>query len=339
MKKLLFLASAIIFYFFSASVFALEYYPHFGPIASRTQNPLYLLFLNSTPEAPQTLEKGKFQFSVEETVSNLLEQKTSSSGFLVNLDMELYRTAFNFSYGFYKNFEVGIQIPFLTFNGGFLDGFLQGYHRTFGFPSGGRDRVSNGKFTYLIANQGNTLYSVNPSTFGLSDLEIYLKHQILSETKKKPALSFRLTWKIPTGVQSRGLGSGSQDVDMNLSLEKSYKRLHSYTNVGYLVMGPFEPLSAFQQQVAVTFTQALEFNITHIASIIAQIQGNSPIFAGTGNPRLDLIPLDLVIGFKGTGPRKSGWEKFRWEFAFTEDPIHDGPSVDFSVRFNLGAKF
>ena len=220
-----------------------------------------------------------------------------------------------------------------------MDEFIQHYHKFFGLPNGGRSAVPNNQFTFRVSNRGQTLYSVNQQALGLGDLSLYLKHRVFSESGKKPGVSFRLTMKIPTGDRGDGLGSGSPDFHLDVVLEKSYKRFHSYTNMGYLVLGPFEPMDSFVQPVAFTFTQAFEVNITHIASVVAQVQGNTPLFHGTGTEELDGIPLDLVIGFKGTGPRKSAWEHFRWEFAYSEDLLSRGPSVDFSVRFNLGARF
>jgi hypothetical protein len=339
MKKLSVLASLILMIAFSRTAHSLATHPSFGPLGARTQNPLYLLFLNNTPEAPQTLEKGHFQFSIEEVVSNLLNEAQTPGGFNLDLDMEIYRTALNFAYGVYPGLELGIQIPFLSFGGGFLDGFIRDYHNFFGFPSGGRNSVPDNSFTYRVRNGGKTLYSVGPETFGLSDIDIYVKHQLLKEHGKIPALSLRGLVKFPTGDRGSGLGSGSPDFGLNFSLEKSYKRFHAYTNFGFLILGPFDPLEAYQVPISFTFTQAFEVNMTQIASVVAQVQGNTSLFQDTGTQELDGIPLDLVIGFKGTGPRKSQWEHFLWEFAFSEDLLARGPSVDFSVRFNLGAKF
>jgi hypothetical protein len=71
-----------------------------------------------------------------------------------------------------------------------------------------------------------------------------------------------------------------------------------------------------------TFTQAFEVNITHIASRGGPSSRQYPSWYGT---ELDGVPFDLVVGFKGTGPRKSYWEHFRWEFAtartFIERPF------------------
>jgi uncharacterized protein DUF3187 len=339
MKKAFLLASLFIFFAANRVGYGLEVHPSFGPFPSRTQNPLYLLFLDGEPESTETLERGHFRFGIETVISNLIERSFPKQGVGLDLDMEIYRTALRFSYGFYTDFEAGLEIPFLSFSGGFLDGFLQDYHHAFGFPNGGRDRVPNGRFSYRVFQDGSTIYSPQKSSLGLSDFNFYLKHRFLKEEGKKPGFSLRVAFKIPTGDRHQGLGSGSTDVSLNFALEKSYRRFHSYTNVGYLGLGDFEPLNAFLNAAAVTFAQTFEFNMTSIASVIAQVQGSSPFFHGTHSPNLDRIPLDLNIGFRGTGPRKGSWRHFEWAVALGEDLIPSGPSVDFSLLFDLGAKF
>src|SRR4030095_11450965 len=196
-----------------------------------------------------------------------------------------------------------------------------------------------GRFSYRLTEEGRTLYSPRQSSFGLSDLAVYLKCRFLKEGRKSPAFSLRTAFKFPTGDRGKGLGSGETDFGLQLALEKSYKRFHSYTHAGFLGLGGFEPLEKYLNGQIFTFGQAFEFNITSIASVIAQVQGTTPFFGGTGNPRLEKIPLDLNIGFKGTGPRHGAWRHFEWAFAFGEDLIPDGPSVDFNLHFQLGAKF
>ncbi len=336
MKKLLLLASLFIFLICDIAN-ALEYYPSFGPLATRTQNPLYLLFFSLTPESPNTIEPGKFQWTIKEVFTSMNERNFKTGALGVDLDMEVYRTSLDFSYSFYKSFEVGAELPFLSFSGGFLDSFVQSYHHTFGFPNGGRELVPNGRFSYKITRGAQNLYSVTQETFGLSDINFYLKHQFLEEKGKVPALSLKGAFKVPTGNRESGLGSGSVDFHLNLALEKSYKRFHSYTNMGYLGLGNFPPLEGYTRSAVFAFSQSFELNITHIASVVGQVQTNTPLFAYTRNPLLDKPPVDLNVGFKGTGPKNSQWKHFLWEFVFTEDLAVNGPSPDFSVYFRLGA--
>ena len=336
MKKSLLLAS--IFLLFSFSSFA-RAKPGFGPLSTQSQNPLFQLFIQSPNERAGILGDKHFLFEIQETVSNIFEKEASSKGSSLDLDMELYQTNFIFSYGLGKYFETGMKLPFLSFNGGFLDSFLQGYHHTFGFPNGGREEVANGRLSYVIQDTAGHRYAPKLKAFGLGNLEFYFKTKIAEETRFFPALSLRHTFKIPTGRKSNGLGSGTPDLHFNLSLEKSYKILHSYTNIGVSFLGGMSELDAILHSKLFTFSQSFEVQFCSLASVLAQVQGTSPYFHDTGIVSLDKIPLDLVIGFKGKGNDQGKWEHFRWEVALAEDLLPSGPSVDFSAHFKFGLEF
>ncbi|MBF0492504.1 MAG: DUF3187 family protein [Deltaproteobacteria bacterium] len=336
MKKILLLASLFLFLF--SQPLRSEEQKGFGPLTVQTQNPLLELFLQAPSETPHTLGSGHFRFEIQETLSNIFERENAANGSTNDLDMELYKTAFSFSYGLGKRYELGIKLPFLSFSGGFLDAFIQNYHNTFGFPNAGREEVPNGRFNYSVKIPSGT-YAPKKTDFGLSNIELYFKTRILDEEKWAPALSLRATLKVPTGKKSEGLGSGNPDFHFNLALEKSYKIFHSYTNLGFLFLGGMEELNSNLHRSIFSFSQSFEVQFCSVASVLAQIQGSSPYFKDTGLASLDEIPLDLVIGFKGKGNDKGPWEHFRWELAFAEDLVPSGPSVDFSLHFNLGAEF
>src|SRR4029453_12762769 len=292
MRKPILLASLFLTLCLSRPSYALDLHPNFGPLETRTQNPLTLLFLSPVPENASVLERGQSRFSVAFTLSNLIERSQPKGAKVgVDLDMEAYRTGLHFAYGVLANLEAGLEIPFLSFSGGFLDSFLQSYHNAFGFPNEGRNFVPNGRFSYRLTEEGRTLYSPRQSSFGLSDLSVYLKYRFLKEGRKSPAFSLRTAFKFPPELRGKGLGSGETDFGLQLALEKSYKRFHSYTHAGFLGLGGFEPLEKYLNGQIFPFGQAFEFNITSIASVIAQVQGTTPFFGGTGNPRLEKIPL------------------------------------------------
>src|SRR4030095_2572655 len=269
MRKPILLASLFLTLCLSRPSYALDHHPNFGPLETRTQNPLTLLFLSPVPQNASVLERGESRFSVAFPLSILIERSQPKGAKVgVDLDMEIYRTSLHFAYGVLPNLEAGLEIPFLSFSGGFLDSFLQSYHDAFGFPNGGRNLVPNGRFSYLLTEEGRVLYSPQKSAFGLSDLSFYLKYRFWKEGKRRPAFSVRTAFKFPTGDRGRGLGSGEADFALQLALEKSYKRFHSYTHAGFLGLGGFEPLEKYLNGQIFTFGQAFEFNITSIASAI-----------------------------------------------------------------------
>lgn len=326
------------------SIFYLCDYHTYGPLPVRTQNPLTLLFVSQTLERASTLPKGHFSTSVETTFSNIFERSLPLTGTTVDMDMELVRTAFRFSYGITNHLEAGLELPFLSSSGGFLDSFVQGFHNTFGFPNGGRGLVKNGRFSYRVTRDGTTLYQVNPSTFQPSDLVLTQKLSILDETKGVPAITARTSLKLPTGSTSDGTGSGRPDFGFSLLAEKSYKRLHSYSQIGFLILGGDEQLSPIIRKGASLFSQAFEFNLFEHLSFVGQVDFVSSIFKHSAIAGLSEAAVDLTFGFTGRiplrrVPLKSASHQIFYRASFTEDPTGSGPSVDFTTLFNVGVEY
>ncbi len=255
------------------------------------------------------------------------------------MDMELERTVLRFSYGITHHFEVGLELPFLSFSGGFLDSFVQGFHNTFGFPNGGRNLVSNGRFSYRVTRDGATLYQVRSSPFQPSDLVLTQKLSILDETIGVPAMTARTSIKLPTGSTSDGTGSGRPDFGFSLLAEKSYKRLHSYSQIGFLVLGGDEKLSPILRKGASLFSQAFEFNLLEHLSFVGQVDVVSSIFKHSTIAEVSEAAVDLTFGFTGMVPLKDSCHQIFYRASFTEDPTGSGPSVDFTTLFNVGIEY
>ena len=101
------------------SAIASEYAPK-GPLTLRNQNPIYLQFLNIEPTRAVTLKHREFAFRIDNAYSNTYEHGLSSTNEEI-FDMESLRTALHFNYGVYDEMEIGIEIPFLRFDTGFLE--------------------------------------------------------------------------------------------------------------------------------------------------------------------------------------------------------------------------
>ncbi|MBI4411626.1 MAG: DUF3187 family protein [Deltaproteobacteria bacterium] len=350
MRKILFFLFFITLSFpqpVRAGIFHLSDYHTYGPLPVRTQNPLYLLFVGESLDRASILQKGDFSTSIETTFANLFERRPRAAGIGIDLDMELLRTAVNFSYGLTDHLELGFQLPFLSFSGGFLDSFIQGYHDTFGFPNGGRSNVDNGRFSYRVTQNGAALYQVDQATFRLSDMVLIQKLRLFDESKGFPAVSLKNSIKLPTGSRIQGTGSGRPDLAVSLLAEKSVKRLHSYTQMGFLALGGHADLNPILKNGSFTFGQAFEFNVFEHLSFIGQVSGQSSLFSRTELPELSKIVLDLTFGFTGEAmlnrrinpSTKLRVNKIKYLFGFTEDATSEGPSVDFSLFFNVGMEY
>ena len=69
--------------------------------------------------------------------------------------------------------------------------------------------------------------------YGLSDSVVGTKYVFLKETERRPGLASSFELKLPTGDESRGLGSGEFDYDLRLRMQKTWSWFSAIGNVGY----------------------------------------------------------------------------------------------------------
>jgi len=310
-----------------------------GPLKIRTQHPLYLQFLAMPMESPQTLNKDQFELQIQTTFSNIFEYSPFNTTF-VNFDMEIWRTALTFGYGLTEQLDVRVEIPFLSNGGGFLDGFINWYHSVFNAPTGGRELVGNNQFSYRLTQGGTTLINHSPAIIGLSDIIIRFKYLLSDHWNLPFKVAIASYIKLPTGQTSKGFSSGHIEPGFSLFFEKSLKRFHFATQVGYVFLTGHANLDSIMSQGFFQFGQSLEFQLWNGLSIITQITGNTSAFKNVDATDLTEIVLDLNVGVAGSFPLKhSFFDEFFYQWSFSEDILSSGPSVDFSILFLSGVRF
>lgn len=314
-------------------------YEGFGPLSTRNQNPVYQQFLQLSPRRAESIPEGTLEFRIDSAYSNLFEQGVNGNN-AIDLDMEPWRLTPTFAFGIKPGLEAGIAIPFVHMGGGFLDSFIQKFHRAFGFPNAGRERVPNGLYRYIVRSNGRQVMNYPSMTFGLGDISIYVKHQLTGEDSNWPAIAWFADLKFPTGQQSRGVGSGTPDFGFGLALDASWKRLHGYVNAGYYVLGGNSDLIDLMHGQMFQFMVAGELTLLPTWSMIVQLEGGTPLLTGMGIDEWDGIPMDLIIGFRGEERDVFGeYGDLIWQAGFAEDVTSVGPSIDFTVYLSLGVRF
>jgi len=311
----------------------------YGPLQTRSQNPLYLQWLALPMEAPPTLRRGQIETIAHTTFSNLFDLSTTGNT-LLDTDMELWRTAFVLGYGFGRHVDIRVELPFITTSGGFLDGFVQNFHHTFGFPNGGREQVADYRFSYRMSQSGVSLFNHDSQTFSLSDVVLRGKFFVPQSITLPIDLAVLPYIKFPTGQQSQGLSSGHLDGGLAVLAQKSWGGLSLTTQVGGVILGGHEDLDDFLRAGFFSFGLSIEYRIVQWLAIIGQLTGNTSAFQNLENTPLSEIVLDLNIGVAGVFPlgRDHKTELF-YQVSFTEDVLSKGPSVDFSVFLLAGLRF
>lgn len=312
-------------------------HPGFGPISVRTQNPVYLQTLGLTPQRAEVVPEGAIEVRFDSAYSNLFERGTSATSSL-DLDMEVWRLAPQVKYGITDDLEAGIEVPLLNFNGGFLDSFIQRFHRFFGLPNAGRDQVPDGRYSYRFDANGATRFNYSSAALGLGDIVLHLKHQLTGEDRDAPAFAIFADVKLPTGKKDRGFGTGAPDFGLGGVLEASYRRLHGYLNLGYFANGGSDRFGDYMRGQMFAYNVAGELTLLPSWTLVVGLNGSTPLLSGAGIGEWDGFPMDLVVGFRGEEAKLLGGQNFIWQVGFAEDITGGGPSVDFTVFLSLGIR-
>jgi hypothetical protein len=152
MKKIILLyLSFIIISFYSSTTYAFE-----GPLQVKNQFPLFL-----DVDAP-FLETASIEnsFSANFSYSSVYLVRESSE-WSIGLDMEIAELDLRFRKNIKDFIEVGVDLPFLSFNSGFMDDFLRSYHNAFGFPDYGRSNRPDNEFLYEEGQKRGRFYLEN----------------------------------------------------------------------------------------------------------------------------------------------------------------------------------
>ncbi len=310
-----------------------------GPLPTRTQHPIYLQFLALPMEAPQTLKRDRFETNIHTTFSNIFEYDTVSNT-QINLDMELYRTAFQFTYGLSDKLDVKIELPIISTTGGFLDRFVEGYHDIFNLPESGRKFAPYDEVHFSVIRNGTRLINHNGVGIGLSDTVVRFKYLLSDHFGWPFQIAIAPYLKIPTGQFANGLGSGRFDGGLSLLFQKDLKRFHLTTHVGFVLLGSHKYLSDIIGTGFVSFGQSLSFQLSDHFSLIAQLTGNTSAFANVDTRDLREVVLDLNTGVAGSVPiQNTFFKEFFYQASFSEDILSSGPSVDFSLITNIGIRY
>ncbi len=312
-----------------------------APLHYRNQHPLYLQLPNITPRSAVALTAGAGRWSMTQQYSNIFERAIDAT-FDTRIDLEQLRTDFTFLQGLGHGMTAELNVPLYYTSGGFLDPFLNWYHRTLGVPNAGRDNFPNNQFVYRITNTTTATDVVNVSAtgFGLGDASLSLSHEVIPRRAGRPGLTWFGVAEFPTGSTSRGLGNGAFDFGLGAMSEIASDRWYGFADLGYFVSGGHTgALEDFLQDTYLSYVLGGAFRLSRRLSLNAQIHGGTPQLQGIAHRQWTDMPLDIVFGLTGDYPEALGDDTLFWQLAFSEDLHANGPSIDFTAIGQFGIRW
>jgi len=270
-----------------------------SPFATANQSPLVAVYgLPSIGDARSPGDKEKSIRLMADLASNYVTNDRGRESIV--LDGESLRLALSARYGLGRDLELGIDIPFWMTGGGFLDGFIESYHSTFGFPNGGRELAPKNRLLYRYQKNGVTLLNMDRSGQGIGDLSFTGGWRFYSSADQNRNITLRTSLKLPSGDTDALRGSGSVDLALWLTgASDSYfsiGQLTIYGAAGALAMTRGKILPDQQRPLVGFGALGLAFLPVQWLELKVQANGHTSFYSDSDLKQVDSPSVQLTVG-------------------------------------------
>lgn len=267
-----------------------------SPFSIKNLNPFILVYGLPMTEAAELKTQGKHASAISLDIVNN-SMLTSRDNESISLDGETYRLAYIFRHGLNDNTEIGVEVPWLAHNRGFMDNFIEGWHDTFGLTNNERNKTPSNKLNYQYSLNNNPVTTIDGATQGIGDIRLFAARQLQKTTDS--ALSLHLSLKLPSGDAEQLHGSGATDLSASLAHIKrnwlSPLQLTSFANAGLLYLGKGEVLTNRQNRLVGFGSTGLIWDKHHLIDLKTQLDFHSSIY-DSGLDQLGSNTIQLTVG-------------------------------------------
>ena len=297
-----------------------------GPIETKNQFPLFSQ-LNSFSFERAGLENSN---AINFSYSSVYFIKQSAE-WQMSLDMELAELNMRAKRTFEDSLELGIEVPFVSFNAGFMDGAINKLHGLFGFGSYSQQDRPKNEFLYEVKRNGVTIVKGESEHAGLADIRLSAKKGLISSD---PVMSVRLGLELPTGDAKRGYGSGNAGADLSLLLDKRLGESYmAYCNLGVADPGDLDGYEKVKMRHFAFGGIAFEMAATDNLNLLAQWNYQTSPYPETKIRSVDAVVVQFAFGARFIGENGGSYD-----FTLTEDPNTAG-APDFTIGLSYKKKF
>jgi hypothetical protein len=309
------------------------------PFYTSNQSPIVQIFGLPSAENARLTPKGRLSAQLGFTAaSNFAIDGNGSER--IALDGETYRTNLAFRYGVAKRFEVGLDVPYVVESGGFLDGFINGFHDAFGLGAGGRDQVPHNRLLFnYTGRDGVERFNVDHANGGFGDIRLSGAYQLYGgDPANVSAVALRGSIKLPTGKSGELHGSGSTDISVWVTADRDFRftssHLTLYGAVGGMGLTDGDILPDHQRNLVAFGTLGMGWSPYEWLALKLQFDANTPFYKNSSLTELSTCSVQTVWGFTFALTRKTALD-----VDFSEDYIVNTTSPDFGFNLNLRTLF
>lgn len=270
------------------------------PFQIRNGSPLVQIFGLPATGDPFVVQQGKGEVGLSlNAASNFAKDSNANEQIL--LDGETYRYALSLKYGLFPGLEAGVEIPYYQYGGGFMDGFIIGWHDTFQMSQGGRDRAPKNRYLYQYTRDGQTRLYRDNSGNALGDISLSAGYQLLKTEGDAPAaVALRASLKLPTGSSGELTGSGSTDFSLSLAGGKKFVTpiggAEIYGDFGGLALTTGDVLRDQQRHLVAFGSLGGGWSPFSVLALKVELDAHTPFYTGSDLRVLSMSSAQLVVG-------------------------------------------
>ncbi|MEW6329948.1 MAG: DUF3187 family protein [Pseudomonadota bacterium] len=299
------------------------------PLYSFNQSPLIQIYGLPALGASRVLGQGESALAVHLQIANHFTG-TSTSSETLSLDGETRRLTLHWRQGLPGNREWGIELPYVSHNGGFLDMSIEEFHDILGLPQNGRTDLPRNRIDFRYARQGVNLVNLDRAVSGVGDVRLSAAIPLAAEPASGAyTAAWRMSLKLPTGDADELLGSGSTDLAgwLSAATTRAPDKWNLYGGGGLLMMSEGDVIPSQQRGLVAFGTLGLSQRFFPAVTVNAQLDFHSPFYSDSGLRQLGRYAAQGLLGLDWEfAPRKF------LAFSISEDMVV-GAAPD--VAFNL----
>jgi len=278
------------------------------PFQTRNQNPLIRIYGLPSIGSASVIRQGKLEGTLQADLANNFAPGLRT-GESIMLDGETYVFTLAVRYGIAKDLEVGIDIPWLANSGGFMDGFIEGFHDVFGLPQGSRKSCPRNRLLYQYTRNGVTRVLVNDGSSGIGDIRLTGAWQLYRDGGEAPlAVALHAGIKLPTGNDHKLFGSGSTDFSLWLTASDDFRlplgHLTLYGAAGGMAMTDGDVLEDQQRNLVGFGSFGLGWSPLDWMALKVQVDGHTSFYTGSNLKQVNSgsaqITGGATFGIKGS---------------------------------------
>ena len=271
-------------------------------------------------------ETGSWRHAVALDYASVIEYNRLDQADYV-LDSEVLRLSFAASRDIGRRAFLALNLSVGGAYAGFLDGFLDWYHRKLGIRVSEREQRPPDRFLYSITlPDGRTITRARRDLF-LGDVRAGLGIRVNSQ------LQTVLSVTLPTSTGPEGYGRGVPSVAvLNTFRAQLTPGLIYEGGVGLGATPVHGRMADLQKTAMLAVSSGLRYRVWGSQSLFGNLFYHSPYYHDTTLPALDGRELSLDFGW--ILQRQGGGE---WRVGLTEDLEPGGPGVD--LVFRVGRTF